>query len=67
MVDIFRQAGFLTFDIRNTVLQTVRQLQVYIPCQIQLGLSDTYLTFLLILLNHIKNHTDGIQNKIHGA
>ena len=29
MVDIFRQAGFLTSDTRNIVLQTVSQLQVY--------------------------------------
>lgn len=67
MVDIFRQAGFLTFDIRNMVLQTVRQLQVYIACQIQLGFPDTYLYLLLILLTHIKNHTNVVQNKIHGA
>lgn len=30
MAGIFRQAGFLTFDVRSIVLQTVRQLQVYI-------------------------------------
>lgn len=29
MVGIFRQAGFLTSDTRNIVLQTVRQPQVY--------------------------------------
>lgn len=67
MVGIFRQAGFLTFDIRNTVLQTVRQLQVYIACQIQSGFPNAYLNLFLVQLAHIKNHTDGVQNKIHGA
>lgn len=42
MVGIFRQAGFLTFDIRNIVLQTVRQLQDYIACQIQSWFPNAY-------------------------
>lgn len=67
MVGIFRQAGFLTFDIRNTVLQTVRQLQGYIARQIQSGFPNAYLNLFLVQLAHIKNHTDGVQNKIHGA
>lgn len=67
MVGIFRQAGFLTFDVRNIVLQTVRQLQVYIACQSHLGFPGTHLHLLLKLFTHIKNNTNGAQNKIHGA
>lgn len=67
MVGIFRQAGFLTFDVRHIVLQTVRQLQVYIACQSQLGFPGTDLHLLLILFTHIKNNTNGAQMKIRGA
>lgn len=63
--EIFKQAVLLTFDIRNTVLQTVKQLQVYTHSMSDSIRISRYLAFPLYCL--LVHKTIPMMFKIRGG